>query len=70
MAKQKSKKRLSIFEKLRRLFMKFGAKQEARLMTRHHRKFLNGWKGLCATKSQIRRIGSRKRAIEVGLIKA
>jgi len=63
------KNRISFMEKVRRLLMSPFDRMYARNQTREFRRWQNGWKRHCSSRSMIRRIGSRKRAIELGIIK-
>lgn len=72
---QKKKARLSFMEKIKRMFTFFEVKKEAWKLRREYKRWENGWKwnarfkGKPLTRSMIRRVGSRYRAIELGLIK-
>ena len=73
---QKKKRRVGFLEKMRRLFMSFGEKRKAYQLTREFMRWENGWKrnavykGKPLTRSMRRRVGSRYRAVQLGLIKA
>lgn len=66
---QKSKNRISLVEKIKHLLTPSYLKREQRSKTREYKRWANGWKRNCTTSSQIRRIGSRVRAIELGIVK-
>lgn len=63
-------------ERLRRFLIPSAMLREQRFCTREYRRWEQGWKrnallnGKPLTSSAIRRIGSRARATELGLIKA
>lgn len=66
---------MSIFNLLKKITDKpkvslFETEQESRLKhNKSHKQWLRGWKRHCSSRAQIRRIGSRARAIELGIIK-
>lgn len=74
--KQKPRQRISLMEKVRRQLLGFFPKQKARHQTREYLRWAEGWKrkalyrGKPLTRSMIRRVGSRARAMELVLIKA
>ena len=73
---QKKKQRISLMERIRRALTPFRKKIKAYQLTREHIRWSEGWKrnatfkGKPLTRSMIRRVGSRARAIELDLIKA
>jgi hypothetical protein len=62
-------------EKIRRALIPGADRKMMRLVSRDHRRWAEGWKrnatykGKPLTRSMIRRVGSRERAIELGLFK-
>ncbi len=73
---QKKKRRISIFERIRRAFLTPEERQSEISNTRGHQRWAQGWKrnatfkGKPLTRSMIRRVGSREKALKLGLIKA
>lgn len=73
---QKKKERLSLMERIRRALTPGATKRAKAKTTRAFRRWEEGWKrngrlnGKPLTRSAIRRIGSRERAIKLGVVKA
>ena len=59
------KKRFKKFLK----FITFEERIKRSYKTREFKRWKNGWKRHCATRSQMRRIGSRENAIRLGIVK-
>jgi len=72
---QKSKKRLTLMERIRRALRSPEQRKRDLIKSRDHRRWAEGWKrnalykGKPLTSSMRRRVGSRAKALELGLIK-
>ena len=62
---QKSKKRLSLMERIRRVLLSADDRKIMRLKTKEHKRWENGWRRHCSTRSEMRRIGSRANALKL-----
>jgi len=62
---QKSKKRLTLMERIRRALRSPEQRKRDLIKSRDHRRYMNGWRRHCATRSEMRRIGSRANALKM-----
>ena len=70
MAKQKTKSRLTLMQRIQKALIPGWKRKELLLKTREFRRWENGWKRHCSSRGMIRRIGNRQNAIKLGIIKA
>ena len=52
-------------ERIKRALIPGWKRKELRLKSKDHKRWENGWKRHCATRSEMRRIGSRANALKM-----